>query len=107
MNIEIHHYYTSDFATRTAFRGSLARKCWRVFVFDNHTGFVVRLNSYAEETRQSPRHRTWTVARGWGIRRSTVEQERMPKPESIPADVLADVHRQILATMRVEIGSGK
>jgi hypothetical protein len=90
----------------------LARQRWTFFAYlrDSYSfTLVLRLDSYATEARESKRHRKWLASERWSSQRDPWSTDRapgfksLPKPTTIPDDVLAEVRQRAMECVQIEV----
>lgn len=85
-------------------------KVCKVYLRDSsNVTITMRLNSYAAEARESKRHRKWLASERWSSQRDPWSDDRapgfksLPKPATIPDDVLAEVKQRAMECVQIEV----
>jgi hypothetical protein len=86
---------------------ALRREVWLFDQDDWAPGLRMRLCSYAVQTRETTKHRTWSTAEHWPRGNTCSRARVLPQPESIPDDVVAEVKQRLMDAFSVEIGWAK
>jgi hypothetical protein len=78
----------------------LSEREWTFMILAEHSTFIVRLCQYEERSRPSKRHKVKLTAK---YDRLNMRDCSIKKPPPVPPDVVADAHRQILASIVFDI----